>query len=50
MLMKKPCRFAWLLPAAFALPIVAIMAVLVARYGSDLLDLMMVALKMVVIA
>lgn len=48
--MKKPCRFVWLLPAAFALPIAAIMAALVARYGADLLDLMMVALKMVVIA
>ena len=48
--MKRPCRFAWLLPAAFALPIAAIMAAVVARYGSDLLDLLMVALKMVVIA
>ena len=50
MTMKKPSRLSWLLPLAFALPFAAAAAAGVALYGSDILDLLMVALKMVVIA
>lgn len=49
-MMKKPSKFSWLLPAAFALPFAAAGIAALALYGSDLIDLMMVVLKMVVIA
>lgn len=49
-MMKKPSKFSWLLPVAFALPFAAAGIAALALYGSDLIDLMMVVLKMVVIA
>ncbi len=49
-IMKKPSRIHWLLPAAFALPFAVAAAAVVALYGSDIVDLLLVALKMVVIA
>ena len=48
--MKKSRVRPWLLPAVFVLPIVAAVAAVIALYGSDILDLLMIALKMVVIA
>ena len=48
--MKKTSRLHWLLPLALALPFAAAFAAALNLYGSDILDLVMVALKMVVIA
>ena len=48
--MKKQCRLNWLLPIALALPFAAAAAVAIALYGADIVDLLLVALKMVVIA
>lgn len=49
-MMKQHKILPWLLPVALALPIAAAAAAVLALYGSDLLDLVLVALKMVVIA
>ena len=47
---KKPSRLHWLLPLVYALPFVAAAAAGTVLYGQKILDLVMVALKMVVIA
>ncbi len=49
-MMKKPSRLHWLLPLLFALPVVAAGAVALALYGPKLCNLVMIALKLVVIA
>ena len=47
-MMKKPSRLHWLLPLLFALPFLGALAL--ALYGQKLYDLVMIALKLVVIA
>ena len=49
-MMKKPSRLHWLLPLLFALPFLAAGALALALYGQKLYDLVMIALKLVVIA
>lgn len=49
-MMKKPSRLHWLLPLLFALPLLAAGALALALYGQKLYDLVMIALKLVVIA
>ena len=48
--MKKPSRLHWLLPLLFALPMILAGAFAVALYGSELYNLVMIALKLVVTA
>lgn len=47
---KKPSRLHWLLPVIYALPIVAAAVGALCVYGQQIVDLLMIAMKMVVIA
>ncbi|MGN1021203.1 MAG: hypothetical protein ACI4O7_12620 [Aristaeellaceae bacterium] len=49
-MMKKPSRLHWLLPLLFALPVLIAGALALALYGSELYNLVMIALKLVVTA
>lgn len=46
----KPNKTAWLLPLGVALPVIALIAAVVALWGPKLAELVLVALKLVVIA
>ena len=48
--MKQSRRLSWLLPLAFALPFALAAGLVMSLYGQTILDLLMVAVKMVVIA
>ncbi len=49
-MIKKPSALYWLMPLLYALPLTAVAAWTLSFYGSKILDLVWVALKLVVTA